>query len=112
MQRPMFISTFIFGIAVLASGCGDGGSGTTGLDCGDNGTEHEGHCHCDSGYLFDGTTCVDPEEITTVCEEHTDTDDHVHGACACPASGVCPCDDGTIETYGGVDYCVPDLHAE
>jgi hypothetical protein len=97
---------------VLVACAEEGESGTSPIDCGDHGTEHDGHCHCDDGYLFDGETCVTPEEITAICEEHEEGEDESHGACVCPDEGECPCDNGEIETHGDHDYCVPELHEE
>lgn len=95
--------------------CGEAGaSGEAPLDCGP-GTYHDGHCHCDEGYLFDGTTCVDPSQITGICEEHEEDADageeeHAHEACRCPEPPAeCPCDHGEIESFGGDDFCVPEL---
>lgn len=101
-------------LVALAPGCvtEDGEGGETPIDCGEHGSAHDGHCHCDEGFLFDGATCVAPDSITQVCEEHVaDADaDHHHGACVCPSTGTCPCE-GTVETIGGKSYCLPDLHA-
>jgi hypothetical protein len=106
------------GTVLLFPACGEAGeSGEAPLDCGP-GTYHDGHCHCDEGYLFDGATCVDPSEITEICEEHeADTDaeeeEHSHAACLCPEPPEeCPCDHGGIESFGGSDYCVPELHED
>lgn len=98
--------------AEIIAGAHTGESGTTGVDCGDHGSEHEGHGHCDSGYPFDGTTCVDPADITTECVEHDDGEEDDHAACLCPSTGTCPCDHGENEFYGGSDDCVPELHDE
>ena len=101
----------IMGVALgpLVAGCGEPGEeGTIGVDCGDYGTEHDGHCHCDPGYLFDGDTCVNPEEITVPC----DAGEHDHMACLCPAAGDCACEEGDLLAYGGNDYCTPVLHDE
>jgi len=75
------------------------------LDCGIYGHEHSGHCHCDPGYLFDGQTCVLPDSIHEACAP----DQARHHACRCPVTGVCPCDHGTIESFGGDAFCVPEL---
>ena len=121
-------------LAAAAQGCGEKGEeGTTAIDCGEHGSAHGDHCHCDQGFLFDSATCVLPEDIDVICEAHADEsvdaddegldaghedeaeeehDAHAHGACRCPIDGECHCDHGTIEAYGGVDYCVPELHAE
>ena len=96
--------------AVAAAACAEEGeAGEAALDCGEHGTEHDGHCHCDDGWLFDGTTCVTPAEITAVCGE----DDHDdHAACRCPDDADCPCENGEIEEHDGADYCVPELHED
>ncbi len=111
----------------IAFACAEPGeSGTAGIDCGDHGSEHDGHCHCEAGWLFDGATCVLPAEITEVCEadeheedagaeaEHDDETseetDHHHAACRCPEEGECHCEAGTLETFEGVEFCVPMLH--
>lgn len=88
-----------------------GKGGETPMDCGEHGSAHDGHCHCDEGFLFDGSTCVFPDDITTVCHEHEEEgeEEHHHGACLCPTEGVCPCD-GTVESTGGKSYCVPKVH--
>ncbi|MCU0694059.1 MAG: hypothetical protein MUF54_21925 [Polyangiaceae bacterium] len=79
---------------------------------------HNGHCHCDDGYLFDGATCVGPSEIVQTCEEHEAPDGgdddggdtHVHGAaCRCPTTGTCPCEHGEVQVLAGSTYCVPHL---
>ena len=118
---------FALPLAASLTGCPEEGEGgSEGIDCGDHGSAHEGHCHCDAGYLFDGETCVAPAEITQICEEEADEeageevdeDAHEeeaheeHGACVCPAEGACPCDHGEIEEHGGVSYCVPELHTD
>jgi hypothetical protein len=95
-------------LAGAALGCAEEGeAGSAALDCGEHGTEHDGHCHCDDGWLFDGATCVTPAEITAVCGQD-DYDEHA--ACLCPADGDCPCDNGTIAEHDGSEYCVPELH--
>jgi hypothetical protein len=93
------------------AGClGEGGSEDTDagqeMDCGEHGSAHGDHCHCYEGYLFDGETCVEPAEVTELCEEHEG--EEVKSACLCPETGTCPCD-GEIEEYGGKKYCVPQL---
>lgn len=105
----MKLTAFITLAAALLVACAEEGeSGTSPIDCGEHGTEHDGHCHCDDGYLFDGETCVTPEEVTAICGEQ----EGEHAACVCPDEGDCPCDDGEIVAYGDHDYCVPDPHAE
>ncbi len=113
-------------LAVLsfASSCGKSGKdGETPTDCGGHGTLHEGHCHCDTGYLYDGKTCVAPESITEICAEHEHetgdagttgdaAEEHHHEACLCPSTGECHCEEGTVETLGTKKYCVPELHHE
>jgi len=113
----MVLSVYGMGFALLAFAPGcvseDGESGETPIDCGEHGSAHDGHCHCDQGFLYDGTTCVEPDAITEVCEEHdadAGTEEHHHGACLCPSTGTCPCE-GTIESLAGKEYCVPELHA-
>jgi len=130
----IILAAFVaFCLPAFQAGCAEEGKeGVEALDCGAHGTEHDGHCHCDGGYLFDGATCVTPEHITAVCEEEaaaektgegTDVVDgdavvpeeeheHAHTACLCPAAGDCPCDHGTVESFDGEDYCVPNLHKE
>ena len=105
---------FIFGVMFFFFCAEEGQEGDSPLDCGDHGTEHDGHCHCDEGYLFDGETCVEPEEISEICGEESDTEgeeEHEH-ACVCPEEGECPCDHGEIVTIGGQDYCAPVFHEE
>jgi hypothetical protein len=110
-MRKYTITIAIALMAVLfAFSCAEEGqSGTSPVDCGEHGTEHDGHCHCDDGYLYDGETCVTPEEITEICEEHEEGEQEHHGACVCPDDGECPCE-GEIVTYGEHDYCIPELH--
>ena len=102
-------------------------SGEEGVDCGDNGSAHGEHCHCNSGYFYNGETCVAPDEITEECAEeaeeeadggdHDADSDHDHegehepSACICPVEGECHCD-GDITEHGGREYCSPDLHAD
>ncbi|MFH0903527.1 MAG: hypothetical protein V2A73_23100 [Pseudomonadota bacterium] len=114
-----FASLLLATLVLATTGCGkEGSEGTKPLDCGSHGTEHDGHCHCDSGYLFDGDTCVTPDEIDEVCvadEEVEGTEgeeEHDHAACRCPGQGVCPCEEGTTETIGDGTYCIPELHDE
>lgn len=87
----------------------DGDEGSVGLECGEHGSEHDGHCHCDTGYLFDGEQCVLPTEITDVCEEHVDEQEEEHLACVCPTTGGCECH-GEVVPLEGMDYCQPELH--
>ena len=111
-------------VAVSVVSCAEKGkSGTEGIDCGDFGAAHDGHCHCNEGYFYDGATCVAPEDITRVCgDEVSDageadtsseaaTAESDHSACVCPTDGDCPCT-GEISTFGGKDYCSPALHEE
>ncbi len=86
----------------------EGGSPAGEIDCGEHGSAHGDHCHCYQGYLFDGQTCVAPEDITEICEDHSPTE-LVHFACVCPAEGPCFCD-GTIVDLAGESYCEPELH--
>jgi len=76
------------------------------VDCGENGSAHGDHCHCFQGYMFDGETCVVPDEITQSCQD----DDQSGSACVCPATGMCPCA-GDLEEHGGKRYCVPNPDA-
>ena len=66
----------VAGLTLLApalAGCGEKGeSGTTGVNCGEHGTAHGDHCHCDQGFLFDGATCLVPDDIDEICEAHAD----------------------------------------
>ncbi len=114
MTRVFFIAIASFCLTATGgfSGCAEEGEeGEAPLDCGEHGTEHDGHCHCDDGYLWNGTTCVAADEITEICAEHDGgTAEENHSACACPDDGACPCDHGNIATIGGQDYCVPELH--
>lgn len=109
------------GLILVNFGCGsDGKEGTAPVHCGSHGTLHDGHCHCDTGYLFNSKTCVTPSEITEICIEEvhitnsTDAgaEEHEHETCLCPSTGECPCDHGEVETYATKNYCVPELHAE
>jgi len=76
MKQLHAVALFLAGYALLASmllGCGDKGeSGTTGVDCGEHGSAHGDHCHCEQGFLFDGATCVLPDDIDRICEAHAD----------------------------------------
>lgn len=113
IMRKAVVAVSFAAVAAAGVGCAEEGeSGEAALDCGEHGTEHDGHCHCDDGWLFDGTTCVTPSEITEPCGEDAASDageeDH-HEACLCPDVGDCPCDEGTVEEYGGAEYCVPAL---
>ncbi len=86
-----------------------GGAGGAGeVDCGDHGSAHGAHCHCHQGYLFDGTSCVAPGQITELCQE-PGPDEHVDYACLCPTEGPCHCE-GTIVMLEGNNYCEPELH--
>ncbi len=108
-NRISILLVFLLFCSLL--GCAEEGEeGSSGIDCGDNGSEHDGHCHCDAGYLFNGETCVTPSEITELCEEPLEGE-HQHHACVCPASGECFCD-GEIVNHEGIDYCELDLHEE
>ena len=115
----LLTATFMMIATVFVSCAEKGVSGTDALDCGEHGSAHDGHCHCNEGYFFDGYTCVAPAEITDVCEDETsdagaaDTaeTEHDHTACVCPTDGECPCD-GEISTYDGKEYCAPELHEE
>lgn len=122
----MFRSTLIASLfalstlLALAPGCAsEGDEGTSGVDCGKHGTEHDGHCHCDTGYLFHDDTCLAAADVTELCEAEAETttdadalEEHHHAACLCPETGDCPCHEGTLETLGAAVYCVPELHAE
>ena len=105
-------------VLICVTGCGEEGEeGSTGTDCGEHGTEHDGHCHCDPGYLFNGEACVPPSEITEICEAQEDggteeEEEHEDHACRCPETGECHCDHGEIVTLEGVNFCQPELHEE
>jgi len=101
----------------------EGESGSAAIDCGELGAEHDGHCHCNEGALFDGETCVAAADITDICaeEDHSEdtedtdhtADEHVHeAACLCPVTGDCLCDHGEIIETGGASFCTPELHEE
>jgi len=113
-STKMILSLTAMGLALLAfaPGCSsdEGTGGEAPIDCGEHGSAHAGHCHCETGFLFDGTTCVAPDAVTNVCEEHDEDAGvaHDHTACLCPSTGTCPCE-GTVESIGGKDYCVPNL---
>lgn len=99
-------------------GCADdGSSGSAGINCGEFGSEHNGHCHCSDGYAFDGTTCVALSAITDLCAEHhephedSDDDEEHHSACVCESTVNCPCE-GNLLTSEGTTYCIPELHEE
>lgn len=114
-------------LAVTSCISSSGGDGTGTVDCGEHGSAHGEHCHCDQGFLYDGKTCVSPDNITEICQAHeheTDAghgdasdheghDDHEHAdkSCLCPTEGQCPCD-GEIQEIANRKYCVPDLHHE
>lgn len=101
------------GLLALGGCASPGEQGTLPVDCGEHGSEHDGHCHCDPGYLLSGETCVAAEEITEVCAEPgAAEEEHGHEACLCPASGACPCAEGTVQAIGARSYCVPELHHE
>lgn len=139
IQQILFIVS-ILTLSLQLMGCAeDGEDGSAALDCGEYGSEHDGHCHCDDGFAFNGETCVGLEEITNLCEEeaHTesdtevdtdvgtdehdedtdehdeDTEEHDHdeemGACLCETVSECHCDGEVIE-YGGNAYCILELH--
>jgi hypothetical protein len=121
MNNVFLIWALLSAAAFMGMGCAEEGEvGEMPLDCGEHGDAHGGHCHCEDGFLYDGVSCVAPEEITEICGEHleeaeTESSQHdmeAHGACRCPATGVCPCEHGELETVGGQDYCVPELHEE
>ncbi|MCK9463913.1 MAG: hypothetical protein M0R80_30215 [Proteobacteria bacterium] len=108
--KNLFIAMLSVAASVAAIGCAEEGeSGEAALDCGEHGTEHDGHCHCDEGWLFDGAACVTPTGITALCGEGGYDD---HAACLCPEDGDCPCEDGEIEEHDGAEYCVPELHED
>lgn len=114
IENTVLVACVLACLALAASACGEEGeSGDSPLDCGAHGHAHDGHCDCEDGYLFDGTTCVDPSQITEICEEHEHAEDeeeeHEPGACLCPEPPEeCHCEHGDIVTYGGEDFCVPD----
>lgn len=104
-----------------------GSDGSRTIDCGEHGSAHGEHCHCDQGFLYDGKTCVSPDKITEICQahdheadgepddasDHEDDEHHAHAdkSCLCPTEGQCPCD-GEIQEIANRKYCVPDLHHE
>jgi hypothetical protein len=122
MKSIVVVTPLAIGAALFVACAEKGKSGSEGIDCGDHGSAHGDHCHCNEGYFFDGVTCVAPGEITEVCTAEAadageaDTTaateaEHHHEACVCPTEGDCPCD-GEISTYGGKDYCSPELDEE
>jgi len=123
LKITIAIAAATVGLVLFVSCAEKGKSGTEGIDCGDHGSAHADHCHCNEGYFFDGETCVAPEDITRVCAAEvadageSDTSSaateeaHDHTACVCPTDGDCPCT-GEIATYGGKDYCAPALDEE
>lgn len=116
-MKALVAAVAVLGLVATPPGCagsdGKDSRGTQPLDCGEHGSVHNGHCHCDAGYLFDGAGCVLPDDIDVECETHAEHegDDHDHGACRCPAVGTCACD-GQVQDFGGQQYCAPELHAE
>lgn len=138
MKNITFVLASSIFTLILAFGCAEAGDdGDAGIDCGDYGSAHDGHCHCEEGYAFDGETCVALDSISIVCESHdehaddteahTDDDDtdthddeseheneheHAHEACICGGEAAdCECD-GELVTQGGSSYCLPELHGE
>lgn len=112
------VSAFLFLVLTACTEAGE--EGDDGLDCGEYGTLHDGHCHCAEGFAFNGETCVALSQVTTVCTEsdHADTDNagsedhtHSHSACICADAPACPCD-GELTTSGVKTYCLPDFHEE
>ncbi len=120
-------------LVLFFAGCAEEGeSGTATVDCGGHGSVHNGHCHCDQGFLYAQETCVEASQITAVCMDHEHEDGDVveeedghegdeheaeeheehHDACLCPATGECHCESGTVEKIGANSYCVPNLHAD
>jgi hypothetical protein len=100
--------------ALFLQGClEEGASGDTGLDCGEWGTAHDGHCHCEDGFAFDGETCVALSDISERCTVHEDTneEEHAQGACRCETEADCPCE-GELLLFEGTTYCIPELHDE
>ncbi len=129
MSNNIAIASVVLSLSLLGvAGCAEEGeSGSTTVDCGGHGSEHDGHCHCDPGYLFAEETCVDPKAITAICEEHQEhsedvidadadvtaaEEEHHHDACLCPATGECHCENGTVESFGTERFCVPELHED
>ena len=98
MRNPKkYLTMPIVGAVVFAAvAClddGEDGHEEHEVDCGELGSAHGDHCDCHEGALFDGETCVTPESITEVCEEHEEEEEEgAHGACVCPEAGDCPCD--------------------
>jgi hypothetical protein len=113
-----FPPVFLCALAMLPLSCAEEGEDDSTesqeIDCGSYGDTHGDHCHCHPGYMFDGATCVMPDQVTDECKEHEGEEDagepHDHAACRCPPVGECHCDNGTVETYGAYDYCLPELH--
>ena len=111
LNAMLILGAFMLGCAE------DGKSGEEGINCGDHGSAHGDHCHCNEGYLFDGETCVLPKDISIICAEPeeeevdagTSEEHHEHTACQCPESDTCHCH-GEIVTIGGINYCAPELH--
>lgn len=118
MGKIVMFAVSVLGVVLVfaMTGCAEEGeAGSLGVDCGEHGSEHDGHCHCDPGYLFDGATCVSPTEIDQICEEEDeahDDDPHHASACECPSEEACPCDHGEVEEHAGKSYCVPALHED
>ena len=119
------IMLFLIATTALISGCADpGDDGASGVDCGEYGSEHDGHCHCAEGFGFNGETCVALNEISEVCsgdvadEIQTDSageTEHSHEShevCLCPGNGTeCPCE-GELIANGASTYCIPPLHED
>jgi hypothetical protein len=116
--RLFSASTVLF---LFLAGCAESGEdGDAGIDCGEYGSLHDGHCHCAEGFAYNGETCVALSMITTICaeEDHSDSDHameeedaHPHEACLCASATACPCD-GELTTTGANTYCLPALHEE
>lgn len=133
----IFIATTIFIMGVVSACAEPGEEGSGALDCGEFGSEHDGHCHCVDGHAFYNETCVSFSAITELCEDHdgedtlhqeesigVDTaeheyehedeqaheDAHEHAStCLCHDAAQCVCD-GTLTFLGGNTYCEPPLH--
>lgn len=125
-QFILFTATTVSLTAVMAlglAGCSSdsGSGGNDPINCGEHGSAHDDHCHCETNYLFNGKTCVEANKITEKCDDHHDehhddhhdddhaNGDHHHEACVCPADGKCHCD-GEIVTISNQKYCVPNPH--
>ena len=116
-MKSFIFKIFFIVLAGTLTGCADPGEdGTAGIDCGEFGSEHDGHCHCSEGFGFNGETCVALSQITELCtaDEHSEvehTDEHE--SCKCPEDDAteCACE-GELIMYGEATYCLPALHED